>query len=331
LKNKSDPSHELSSYFKLLPKYGFKNFPIFYTKKKIDMLNNTLFLGTLAKDRRILNEAYNKIRDEYKDNLSFEEEDFLKNYYTVNSRNVYFDNIKKKALVPIGDLINFNPYNINCQLAYNKDKNAVEIVATQDIPAGEEITVDYGFKPNKDYLLNYGFTIAKPNDLKVEVELDNKEKITLSRANYDVYNNSIRLAKKSKDPIHNLIKLAKILGGTILNYNDSLDDNQRKLRRIEEIPKREIDVLRILEEEKEIFYEGFDVVNAIFHFLKNSKKDEKLKKLEYISQELLDVAEKNEEKIKKELKTHKIKVLPVVNYEIYKRPDFAEFLKSLNK
>lgn len=295
------------------------------------MLNNTLFLGTLAKDRKILNEAFNKIKKEYGADLSFEEEEFLKNYYTVNSRNVYFNNVEKKALVPVGDLINFNPFNINCELFYNKDKNIVEINATQDIPSGEEITLDYGLKPNKDYLLNYGFTIEKPADLKVDIELNNKEKVTLSRANYDIYNNSIKLSKKTKDPLHNLIKLAKILGGTILNYNDSLDSNKRKLRKIDDLRKREIDVLRILEEEKEIFYEGFDVVNAILHFLKNSKKDDKLKKLDFITQELLDVAEKNEEKIRKELKTHKLKVLPVSNYDIYKRPDFIEFLKSINK
>jgi hypothetical protein len=295
------------------------------------MLNNTLFLGSLAKDKKILKESYEKLKKELGDEISFREEEFLRNYYTINSRNVFFDNRNKKALVPIGDLINFNPFNINSVLIYNKDKNVVEINATQDIPAGEEITLDYGFKSNKDYLINYGFTIEKPADLKVDIELNNNEKVSLSRANYDIYNNSVKLAKKSKDPLKNLIKLAKILGGTILSYNSSLDDDVKKLRKIDDLSKREIDILRVLEEEKEIFYEGFDVVNSILHFLKNSKKDAKLKELDYITQDIFTIAEQNEEKIRKELKTHKIKVLPVSDYDIYKRPDFIEFLKSLNK
>lgn len=330
LKNKHNRESRLRPYFKLLPK-SYTNFPTFYPDKFIDALKESILLRNVSDDLDLLIDGYKFLKNLFKHEIYFRKMDFLRTYYAVNSRNTFLDSIKKLALVPIGDLFNYNPIDVNLSVDYNKSTNEFEVKTLRDIKEGETLSIDYGLKGNRDYLLNYGFTVEDPTDLtNLIIRLENGNVVRLSKRNYDIIPNSMKISKKNLNPMHSLVQYAKFLQDLILKYPTSLNQDKRKLRRSTgDINPSEIDVMRVLKEEKEIVYGGYDVGNALIHLLSYPEDDAKLKAIKTIDEPIWVVIKNNSKRFNKEINKHKFKIFPVGDYRIYEREDITNFLKQL--
>ncbi|CAE8617604.1 unnamed protein product, partial [Polarella glacialis] len=78
----------------------------------------------------------------------------------VNSRAVFDEKQKLRALLPVFDLMNHDP---QANAHWELGDGGVTVVARRPIAAGEEITISYGDEPNYRLLINYGFLLGTPS------------------------------------------------------------------------------------------------------------------------------------------------------------------------
>jgi len=79
------------------------------------------------------------------------------------------------VLVTMADLFNHDPQlDYNSTWSFNQEKKQFEIKSLADVPAGEQVFINYGTKSNGELLLNYGFVLDNNKDdvIVVSVALD---------------------------------------------------------------------------------------------------------------------------------------------------------------
>lgn len=326
IKNKDNTSDNYYEMFKLFPT-SFKNFPLFYPQVQIDKLKNTFFLDNLNIDVDILIDIFNILQKEFKE-IQFKRIDILKAFYLVNSRNIYLEELKKKAIVPVADLINHNLGGQNAKYSFNKETDSFEVKASQNIEEGKEIFFEYGLLGNNQLFLNYGFTADDAFDgTEIKISLENKDKLFLSKFDTSIADNSYKVAKKNQNPIHNLLVFAVFIQDVILGYpTNMLDDD--KILASNKLKGKDLNVIRVIIEEKEVIYNAYDVLNSVIYLLTH-QDDKKIRENKNINNKIWEVIEKHSDLIKKEIEKHKYIVHQVETYDVYNRKDIGLYIEDL--
>lgn len=340
LKHRNDSSYKLSSYFSLLPK-NFSSFPFFFTSKTLKALENSFFINNVYDDIEILDDAHRYLKKAiskktregetgFKGLEDVKKSDFLKAFFTVNSRNVFVEELKKKSLIPVLDFINHDSSNKNVSYYYDKDHKGLVVKATRNIQKGEEILMDYGVKGNHQFLQNYGFTVDKPDkDTELIIKLESENDVVFKKKNNFILDNSWVVSKSDKNPMHSLILLNFFLQDAILKYPSTLVNDKKKMREAETMKAGELNILRVLNEEKDIIYSAFDTVNALI-FLLTTKDVDPIKKTDYIKEDEWKTIDKYRNDFRKEADQHRVPIYPVTDYSIFKREDIHDFLINID-
>ena len=151
-------------YFDLLPN-DYSNFPIFYTSKEFDYLENSPFLNLIMNKKFDMQMDYNKLCEKIENFNQFSFEKFCKARMIISSRifGISINNNKTDALVPFADLLNHRRPR-QTQWFFDDEKNSFVVQAVEEIGEGQEIFDSYGKKTNYRFLLNYGFALEN-NDM----------------------------------------------------------------------------------------------------------------------------------------------------------------------
>jgi len=227
---------------------------------------------------------------------------------------------------------NYDKDKINLSWGYNTATKAFEIKANKDIKQGEELIVSYGHKNNQQYLEYYGFTIENPNEDKaINFYLPNTQILLLAKKNINAAAN-LALISTEKEDYAKVCDFAIVMRDALKNnYSSTLEEDKEKLSNKESLKLtfNDINILRVLIEEKEIIKSTLDVLNTILFYMANPDKPE-LQSLHLIKEQ----AEKNLLSKKKEFEN----VLKAKNYviehtngfaEIFKRADFLSYLANI--
>ena len=334
-KIKKDTKHNLHPYVQLFQD-DLSNFPIFYNNDSLNRIKGSLLESSVIVNKAILSNVYKDLK-EYA-GVEISEEDFLKNYFISNSRNI--SNEKEATLVPAIDLIQLDPDNFNVRLIFNKDTNQFEVVSEKDIAKKESLKMSVDLKDNKVLLLNYGTSIDNSteeykNNQKLSILLENNETIEIAYNNYNILENAKIVTGNTKvtNKIDYLVSFTNFFKNAVLSYPTSLEDDLKNLE--EEKSKGQstsnLGILRVLIEEKEIVYNGYDICNALLYLLAYPDDFNDLRNKASISVDLEEWIKSNFETIRERLEKAELKLYPVHDSELYKREDVTKFLELFAK
>lgn len=279
LNEELDCNSQWKYYLDILPK-NFSNYPYFYNKSEIDLLQGTQFLLQMQEKKKEIIDDFQIICEKIpklKNKLLFS--DFLRARLIVSSRlfGVAINKIKTDVLVPYADMLNHSPQN-QTSWYYDDLVESFVVEAIDTIKKGKEIFDSYGKKTNTSYLLNYGFTILNNRenneyqltlilnrencclfDLKkpfIEQEFSSTLTFTLSTHLYnsniiDLFSFLRFITFDSKNNIQKLFEAIKL--GQDYEYNNqnsipifyyinslSVDNERKVLRKLKEICTKEL-------------------------------------------------------------------------------------------
>ena len=212
------------NYYNYLPQISSKDFPLFFSEEKINLLNNIELDFELRRQNHFFNKSLNPVKNEIlkmKNGL----EKFKKNFILVSTRNLerrgsFFEEVN--TLVPFLDLLNHDN-NFNTWFIYDEKREGFSLYTIKDIKKNEEITISYG-KLNNLYLYSiYGFTI-KDNIYRanINIKLFGK-KITLFPNNKENQIKKIMKQYRNIDKIKLIQEIKNSLNNRLNEYQNILD------------------------------------------------------------------------------------------------------------
>lgn len=212
------------NYYNYLPQISTKDFPLFFSEEKINLLNNIELDFELRRQNHFFNKSLNPVKKEIlkiKNGL----EKFKKNFILVSTRNLerrssFFEEVN--TLVPFLDLLNHDN-NFNTWFIYDEKREGFSLYTIKDIKKNEEITISYG-KLNNLYLYSiYGFTI-KDNIYRANtnIKLFGK-KITLFPNNKESQIKKIMKQYRDIDKIKLIQEIKNSLNNRLNEYQNILD------------------------------------------------------------------------------------------------------------
>ena len=206
------------NYYDYLPRILTKDFPLYFSSEKINLLNKIELDVEIGRQTHFFNKSLTPVKNEIlkiKNGL----EKFKKNFILVSTRNLerrssFFEEVN--TLVPYLDLLNHDN-NFNTWFIYDEKREGFSLYAIKDIKKNEEITISYG-KLNNLYLYSiYGFTI-KDNIYRANINLKFfGKKITLFPNNKE--NQIKKIMRQYKD-----IDKAKLIKEIINSLNNRLNE-----------------------------------------------------------------------------------------------------------
>ena len=206
------------NYYDYLPRILTKDFPIYFSSEKINLLNKIELDVEIGRQTHFFNKSLTPVKNEIlkiKNGL----EKFKKNFILVSTRNLerrssFFEEVN--TLVPYLDLLNHDN-NFNTWFIYDEKREGFSLYAIKNIKKNEEITISYG-KLNNLYLYSiYGFTI-KDNIYRANINLKFfGKKITLFPNNKE--NQIKKIMRQYKD-----IDNAKLIKEIINSLNNRLNE-----------------------------------------------------------------------------------------------------------
>ena len=223
------------NYYDYLPQILTKDFPIYFSSEKINLLNKIELDVEIGRQTHFFNKSLTPVKNEIlkiKNGL----EKFKKNFILVSTRNLerrssFFEEVN--TLVPYLDLLNHDN-NFNTWFIYDENREGFSLYAIKNIKKNEEITISYG-KLNNLYLYSiYGFTI-KDNIYRANINLKLfGKKITLFPNNKE--NQIKKIMRQYKD-----IDKAKLIKEIINSLNNRLNEYRNILDKY----KNDINIINI--------------------------------------------------------------------------------------
>ena len=158
-------------YFDFLPS-NYSNFPSFYEEKECECLKGTQFLESVKNKKKYLKQDYDLLIKEIPELYKYDFNSFKKAREIIGSRvfGVIINKTRNTIVVPFADLLN-HKRPAQTYWNFNQERNSFFIRSVKNFQKGEEVFDSYGPKPNKQLLLNYGFTIINNIDNYVEINL----------------------------------------------------------------------------------------------------------------------------------------------------------------
>ncbi|WNG17572.1 SET domain-containing histone-lysine N-methyltransferase [Cystobacter fuscus] len=144
-------------YLELLPK-DFSHLPLFFTEEELSLLKGSAMLREVARWRELLLGKYAQLIERVPGFSRYTPDAFLWAQFTLLSRTfgLTLEGQFVRGFVPLADMLNHRQ-SPEAAWGMSEDGAAFVLVALKDVPAGEEIHISYGVKPNYRFLLNYGF------------------------------------------------------------------------------------------------------------------------------------------------------------------------------
>lgn len=146
--------------------YNLSNFPLYWNNENLKILKNTFFYDDLKLLKNEIHKYYilikNKLNIRYK---------FFKYLFQIISSRSFCLSQNEICLAPIVDLINHS-VNYNCEYFVRDSK--LFFTLNKDCKKGEIITINYGDKNDRRYLLSYGFNPNYNNEIIVFSKIDNQ-------------------------------------------------------------------------------------------------------------------------------------------------------------
>lgn len=136
-----------------------------WSEEDLEMLQNRTLVAEAAARARLLQDEWQRVAHR----TSVPEKTFARAWELACSRVVGArgDNgrrSEKLLLVPVLDMANHAP-SIGGQLEFDQDTGDVSLVTKTNLAEGDEILLDYGERPNDEFLLQYGFVpFHNPSD-----------------------------------------------------------------------------------------------------------------------------------------------------------------------
>lgn len=144
-------------YLDLLPT-AFPHLPLLFDERELSHLKGSFMPREIARWRELLLGKYAALCERVPGFSRFTPDAFLWAQFTLISRSfgLTLDGQFVRCLVPLGDMLNHHP-SPEVTWEASEDGSAFVLVALKAVPAGEELHISYGLKPNYRLLLNYGF------------------------------------------------------------------------------------------------------------------------------------------------------------------------------
>ena len=212
------------NYYDYLPRILTKDFPLYFSSEKINLLNKIELDVEIGRQTHFFNKSLTPVKNEIlkiKNGL----EKFKKNFILVSTRNLerrssFFEEVN--TLVPYLDLLNHDN-NFNTWFIYDEKREGFSLYAIKDIKKNEELTFSYG-KLNNLYLYSiYGFTI-KDNIYRANINLKLfGKKITLFPNNKENQIKKIMRQYKDIDKTKLIKEIINSLNNRLNEYRNILD------------------------------------------------------------------------------------------------------------
>ena len=212
------------NYYDYLPRILTKDFPLYFSSEKINLLNKIELDVEIGRQTHFFNKSLTPVKNEIlkiKNGL----EKFKKNFILVSTRNLerrssFFEEVN--TLVPYLDLLNHDN-NFNTWFIYDEKREGFSLYAIKNIKKNEEITISYG-KLNNLYLYSiYGFTI-KDNIYRANINLKLFGKnITLFPNNKENQIKKIMRQYKDIDKTKLIKEIINSLNNRLNEYRNILD------------------------------------------------------------------------------------------------------------
>jgi len=165
------PSADFKLYLDTIPK-SFEEYPIFWPKEDIEMINDTIFINNVNKDYELIEKIKNMIARSEISYLNFTSDEIKHAYLSVGSREfgLFVNDEEILTLAPYTDLFNYDPnYNTVWKKFLTDENDYFVLKASKSIKKDKQIFLNYGSDDNITLLPNYGFTLKNnpfPNFLE---------------------------------------------------------------------------------------------------------------------------------------------------------------------
>ncbi len=150
----------------------FQNFMLFWSKKDLSLIKNSLIENTIKDMHLTLQDYANLLKKSPTYKKPFDLEELKKAFVYMNSQNfkITIQNQTYHALLPFLDIYEFHPStNVDWSSSLQSFDDSVKLFALQNIKKSDPIITNYGEMDNANLLINFGFTISN-NTFAIESE-----------------------------------------------------------------------------------------------------------------------------------------------------------------
>eukprot|EP00668_Euglena_longa_P012655 GGOE01015125.1.p1 GENE.GGOE01015125.1~~GGOE01015125.1.p1 ORF type:complete len:759 (+),score=178.66 GGOE01015125.1:31-2277(+) len=174
-----DPSSKWASYFAVLPQ-SYQS-PLLWTPAELLELDGSSVLEDIVQCRATLRESYDRrfpsLSHQHPDTFPeelFRFECWVRARCIFDSRcfKINVDGKAHNCLVPLADMVNHYPDGNVSYRRFDQESRCVTLDCLRDLPAGEEIRMNYGLLQNWESLMQYAMVDFDGPDDSVHFDLD---------------------------------------------------------------------------------------------------------------------------------------------------------------